>query len=131
MTFEELGVDRLFIDESHYYKNLFLFTPKCGMWAALLKPKHMKSSDLFMKCRYLGRTDRRAWDSVCNRHADLQFSMVELYTIQRYLQYNTLVQNNLQHFDCLGFHFRRNHYGSRTYTRGLYFNRTKKLTVLN
>lgn len=98
MTFEELGVDRLFIDESHYYKNLFLFT-KMRNVGGIAQTEAMKSSDLFMKCRYLDElTGGRG--TVFATGTPISNSMVELYTIQRYLQYNTLVQNNLQHFDA-------------------------------
>ena len=98
VTFEELGVDRLFIDESHYYKNLFLFT-KMRNVGGIAQTEAMKSSDLFMKCRYLDElTGGRG--VVFATGTPISNSMVELYTIQRYLQYNTLVQNNLQHFDA-------------------------------
>ena len=98
VTFEELGVDRLFIDESHYYKNLCLFT-KMRNVGGIAQTEAMKSSDLFMKCRYLDElTGGRG--TVFATGTPISNSMVELYTIQRYLQYNTLVQNNLQHFDA-------------------------------
>ena len=98
VTFEELGVDRLFIDESHYYKNLFLFT-KMRNVGGIAQTEAMKSSDLFMKCRYLDElTGGRG--TVFATGTPISNSMVELYTIQRYLQYNPLVQNNLQHFDA-------------------------------
>ena len=98
VTFEELGVDRLMIDESHYYKNLFLFT-KMRNVGGIAQTEAMKSSDLFMKCRYLDElTGGRG--VVFATGTPISNSMVELYTIQRYLQYNTLVQNNLQHFDA-------------------------------
>ena len=98
VTFEELGVDRLFIEESHYYKNLFLFT-KMRNVGGIAQTEAMKSSDLFMKCRYLDElTGGRG--TVFATGTPISNSMVELYTIQRYLQYNTLVQNNLQHFDA-------------------------------
>ena len=98
VTFEELGVDRLFIDESHYYKNLFLFT-KMRNVGGIAQTEAMKSSDLFMKCRYLDElTGGRG--TVFATGTPISNSMVELYTIQRYLQYNTLVKNNLQHFDA-------------------------------
>ena len=98
VTFEELGVDRLFVDESHYYKNLFLFT-KMRNVGGIAQTEAMKSSDLFMKCRYLDElTGGRG--TVFATGTPISNSMVELYTIQRYLQYNTLVQNNLQHFDA-------------------------------
>ncbi len=114
VTFEELGVDRLFVDESHYYKNLYLYT-KMRNVGGIAQTEAQKSSDLFMKCRYLDEiTGGRG--TVFATGTPISNSMVELYTIQRYLQYNTLVKNGLQHFDCLGFHFRRNHYGSGTYT---------------
>lgn len=98
VTFEELGVDRLFIDESHYYKNLFLYT-KMRNVGGIAQTEAQKSSDLFMKCRYLDElTGGRG--TVFATGTPISNSMVELYTIQRYLQYNTLVQNNLQHFDA-------------------------------
>ncbi len=97
VTFEELGVDRLFIDESHYYKNLFLYT-KMRNVGGIAQTEAQKSSDLFMKCRYLDEiTGGRG--TVFATGTPISNSMVELYTIQRYLQYNTLVKNGLQHFD--------------------------------
>ena len=98
VTFEELGVDRLFIDESHYYKNLFLYT-KMRNVGGIAQTEAQKSSDLFMKCCYLDEiTGGRG--TVFATGTPISNSMVELYTIQRYLQYNTLVKNNLQHFDA-------------------------------
>ena len=98
VTFEELGVDRLFIDESHYYKNLFLYT-KMRNVGGIAQTEAQKSSDLYMKCRYLDEiTGGRG--TVFATGTPISNSMVELYTIQRYLQYNTLVKNNLQHFDA-------------------------------
>ena len=97
VTFEEVGVDRLFIDESHYYKNLYLYT-KMRNVGGIAQTEAQKSSDLFMKCRYLDElTGGRG--TVFATGTPISNSMVELYTIQRYLQYNTLVKNNLQHFD--------------------------------
>ena len=97
VTFEELGVDRLFIDESHYYKNLYLYT-KMRNVGGIAQTEAQKSSDLFMKCRYLDElTGGRG--TVFATGTPISNSMVELYTIQRYLQYNTLVENSLQHFD--------------------------------
>ena len=97
VTFEELGVDRLFIDESHYYKNLYLYT-KMRNVGGIAQTEAQKSSDLFMKCRYLDEiTGGRG--TVFATGTPISNSMVELYTIQRYLQYNTLVKNNLQRFD--------------------------------
>ena len=97
VTFEELGVDRLFIDESHYYKNLFLFT-KMRNVGGIAQTEAQKSSDLFMKCRYLDElTGGRG--TVFATGTPISNSMVELYTIQRYLQYATLQKNGLQHFD--------------------------------
>ena len=97
VTFEELGIDRLFIDESHYYKNLFLYT-KMRNVGGIAQTEAQKSSDLFMKCRYLDElTGGRG--TVFATGTPISNSMVELYTIQRYLQYNTLVRNGLQHFD--------------------------------
>ncbi|MBQ3463491.1 MAG: DEAD/DEAH box helicase family protein, partial [Clostridia bacterium] len=97
VTFEELGVDRLFIDESHYYKNLFLFT-KMRNVGGIAQTEAQKSSDLLMKCRYLDElTGGRG--SVFATGTPISNSMVELYTIQRYLQYETLQRNGLQHFD--------------------------------
>ncbi len=98
VTFEELGVDRLFIDESHYYKNLYLYT-KMRNVGGIAQTEAQKSSDLFMKCRYLDEiTGGRG--TVFATGTPISNSMVELYTIQRYLQYGTLVKNNLQHFDA-------------------------------
>lgn len=97
VTFEELGVDRLFIDESHNFKNLFLYT-KMRNVGGIAQTEAQKSSDLFMKCRYL--------DELTGGHGivfatgtPISNSMVELYTIQRYLQHDTLQSHGLQHFD--------------------------------
>ena len=98
VTFEELGVDRLFVDESHYYKNLYLYT-KMRNVGGIAQTEAQKSSDLFMKCRYLDEiTGGRG--NVFATGTPISNSMVELYTIQRYLQYSTLVKNGLQHFDA-------------------------------
>lgn len=115
VTFEELGVDRLFIDESHYYKNLFLYT-KMRNVGGIAQTEAQKSSDLFMKCRYLDEiTGGRG--TVFATGTPISNSMVELYTIQRYLQYNTLVKNNLQHFDAWASTFGETRYSGRTYAR--------------
>ena len=98
VTFEELGIDRLFIDESHYYKNLFLYT-KMRNVGGIAQTEAQKSSDLFMKCRYLDEvTGGRG--VVFATGTPISNSMVELYTIQRYLQYSTLQKYDLQHFDA-------------------------------
>lgn len=97
VTFEELGIDRLFIDESHYYKNLYLYT-KMRNVGGIAQTEAMKSSDLYMKCRYLDElTGGRG--TVFATGTPISNSMVELYTIQRYLQYATLQKYDLQHFD--------------------------------
>lgn len=98
VTFEELGVDRLFVDESHYYKNLYLYT-KMRNVGGIAQTEAQKSSDLFMKCRYLDEiTGGRG--TVFATGTPISNSMVELYTIQRYLQYKTLQEHELQHFDA-------------------------------
>ena len=103
VTFEELGVDRLFIDESHYYKNLFLST-KMRNVGGIAQTEAQKSSDLFMKCRYLDEiTGERG--VVFATGTPISNSMVELYTIQRYLQYGTLQKHRLQHFDSWASNF--------------------------
>ena len=95
--FEQLGVDRLFIDESHFYKNLYLYT-KMRNVGGIAQTEAQKSSDLFMKCRYLDEiTGNRG--TVFATGTPVSNSMVELYSVQRYLQYDTLAQNGLQHFD--------------------------------
>ena len=97
IDFEQLGVDRLFIDESHFYKNLYLYT-KMRNVGGIAQTEAQKSSDLFMKCRYLDEiTGNRG--TVFATGTPVSNSMVELYSIQRYLQYDTLAQNGLQHFD--------------------------------
>ena len=97
VTFEELGVDRIFIDESHYFKNLFLYT-KMRNVGGIAQTEAQKSSDLFMKCRYLDEiTGGRG--IVFATGTPISNSMVELYTIQRYLQMSTLEEQGLQHFD--------------------------------
>ena len=98
VTFEELGVDRLFIDESHYYKNLFLYT-KMRNVSGIAQTEAQKSSDLFMKCRYLDEiTGGRGM--VFATGTPISNSMVELYTIQRYLQMGALQEQGFQHFDA-------------------------------
>ena len=98
ITFEQLGVDRLFVDESHFYKNLFL-TTKMRNVAGLSTSEAQKSSDMFGKCRYLDEiTGGRG--VVFATGTPVSNSMTELYTVMRYLQYSTLQQKKLTHFDC-------------------------------
>ena len=98
VTFEELGVDRLFVDEAHFYKNLFLFT-KMRNVAGLAQTEAQKSADLFMKCRYLDElTGGRG--IVFATGTPISNSMTEMYTMQRYLQYETLRRQGLTHFDA-------------------------------
>ena len=98
ITFEELGVDRLFVDESHAFKNLFLYT-KMRNVAGLSTSEAQKSSDMFMKCRYMDEiTGGRG--VVFATGTPVSNSMTELYTVMRYLQYSTLQKKGLSHFDC-------------------------------
>ena len=98
VTFEELGVDRLFVDEAHAYKNLFLFT-KMRNVAGLSTSDAQKSSDMFAKCRYMDElTGNRG--VVFATGTPVSNSMTELYTMQRYLQYDRLKELNMTHFDC-------------------------------
>lgn len=98
VTFEELGVDRLFVDEADFYKNLFLYT-KMRNVAGLSQTEAQKSSDLFAKCRYLDElTNGRG--IIFATGTPISNSITEMYTMQRYLQYETLRKNGLQHFDC-------------------------------
>ena len=97
INFEELGIDRLFIDESHFYKNLYLYT-KMRNVGGIAQTEAQKSSDLFMKCRYLDEiTGSRG--VIFATGTPISNSMVEMYSVQRYLQYDTLARNGLQHFD--------------------------------
>ena len=97
IDFEQLGVDRLFIDESHFYKNLYLYT-KMRNVGGIAQTEAQKSSDLFMKCRYLDEiTGSRG--TIFATGTPISNSMVEMYSVQRYLQYDTLARNGLQHFD--------------------------------
>lgn len=97
VTFEQLGCDRIFIDEAHYFKNLFLFT-KMRNVGGIAQTEAQKSSDLFMKCQYLDElTGGRG--IVFATGTPISNSMVEMYTMQRYLQYNTLAKSNLLQFD--------------------------------
>ena len=98
VTFEELGVDRIFVDEAHYYKNLFLYT-KMRNVGGIAQTEAQKSSDLFMKCRYLDELTGGK-GVVFATGTPISNSMVELYTMQRYLQYGELEKRNLQHFDA-------------------------------
>lgn len=95
--FEELGIDRLFVDESHNYKNLFLYT-KMRNVAGLTQTEAQKSSDMFMKCQYLDEITGGK-GVVFATGTPISNSMTEMYTIQRYLQYNTLKEHGLEHFD--------------------------------
>ncbi len=98
VTFEELGIDRLFVDEADSYKNLYLYT-KMRNVAGIAQTEAQKSSDMFMKCRYLDEiTGGRG--VIFATGTPVSNSMVELYTMQRYLQYHTLAENHLQHFDA-------------------------------
>ena len=98
VTFEQLGVDRLFVDESHAFKNLFLYT-KMRNVAGLSTSEAQKSSDMFMKCRYMDElTGGRG--VIFATGTPVSNSMTELYTVMRYLQYGTLQKKNLTHFDC-------------------------------
>lgn len=97
IDFEQLGIDRIFIDESHFYKNLYLYT-KMRNVGGIAQTEAQKSSDLFMKCRYLDEiTGNRG--TIFATGTPISNSMVELYSVQRYLQYDTLLRNGLQHFD--------------------------------
>ena len=97
ITFEELGVDRIFVDEAHYYKNLFLYT-KMRNVGGIAQTEAQKSSDLYMKCRYLDEITGGK-GIVFATGTPISNSMVELYTMQRYLQYSELENRKLQHFD--------------------------------
>ena len=97
IDFEQLGVDRLFIDESHFYKNLYLYT-KMRNVGGIAQTEAQRSSNLFMKCRYLDEiTGSRR--TIFATGTPISNSMVEMYSVQRYLQYDTLARNGLQHFD--------------------------------
>ena len=98
ITFEELGVDRLFVDEAHFYKNLFLYT-KMRNVAGLSQTEAQKSSDLYMKCRYLDEITGGK-GIIFATGTPISNSMTEMYTMQRYLQYDALQQKGLQHFDA-------------------------------
>ena len=91
-------MDRLFVDEAHFYKNLFLFT-KMNNVSGLSTTDAQKSSDLYLKCRYLDEITGGK-GVVFATGTPISNSMTEMYTMQRYLQYSTLVKHNLQHFDC-------------------------------
>ena len=97
VTFEELGVDRLFVDEAHFYKNLFLFS-KMRNVGGIAQTEAQKSSDLYMKCRYLDEVTGNK-GVIFATGTPVSNSMVELYTMQRYLQYDALEDKHLQHFD--------------------------------
>ena len=98
VTFEQLGIDRLYVDEAHAFKNLFLFT-KMRNVAGLSASEAQKSSDMFLKCRYMDEIT----GNLCVVFATgtpISNSMTELYTMQRYLQYSTLQKKNMSQFDC-------------------------------
>lgn len=98
VTFEELGVDRLFVDEAHNFKNLFLYT-KMRNVGGIAQTEAQKSSDLYMKCRYLDEITGNK-GVIFATGTPISNSMVELYTMQRYLQYDALTEKGLQHFDA-------------------------------
>ena len=98
ITFEELGVDRIFVDEAHYYKNLFLYT-KMRNVGGIAQTEAQKSSDLYMKCRYLDKLTNGK-GVIFATGTPISNSMVEMYTMQRYLQYETLEKHSLQNFDA-------------------------------
>ena len=98
VTFEELGCDRIFVDEAHYFKNLYLYT-KMRNVGGIAQTEAQKSSDLFMKCRYLDEITGGK-GVIFATGTPISNSMVELYTMQRYLQHDTLAKHNLQHFDA-------------------------------
>ena len=98
VTFEELGCDRIFVDEAHYFKNMFLYT-KMRNVGGIAQTEAQKSSDLFMKCRYLDELTGGK-GIIFATGTPVSNSMVELYTMQRYLQYETLKKNKLEHFDA-------------------------------
>jgi len=98
VTFEELGVDRIFVDEAHYYKNLFLYT-KMRNVGGIAQTEAQKSSDLYMKCRYLDKLTNGK-GVIFATGTPISNSMVEMYTMQRYLQYETLEKHSLQNFDA-------------------------------
>lgn len=98
VTFEELGIDRVFVDEAHYYKNLYTYT-KMRNVGGISQTEAQKSSDLFMKSRYLDEITHGK-GLIFATGTPISNSMVELYTMQRYLQYGTLEENNLHHFDA-------------------------------
>lgn len=97
VTFEELGIDKLFVDEAHNYKNLFLYT-KMRNVGGIAQTEAQKSTDLFMKCRYLDEITGGK-GTVFATGTPVSNSMAELYTMQRYLQYDDLKKNELEHFD--------------------------------
>ena len=98
VTFEELGVDRMFVDEAHNYKNLFLVT-KMRNVGGIAQTDAQKSSDMFMKCRYLDELTGNK-GNIFATGTPISNSMVELYTMQRYLQYDMLKEHDLEHFDA-------------------------------
>ncbi|UKI58976.1 MAG: SNF2-related protein [Clostridium sp.] len=99
INFEELGVDRLFVDEAHYYKKTYIFILKMRNVGGIAQTEAQKSSDLFMKCRYLDEITGGK-GIVFATGTPISNSMVELYTMQRYLQYDKLIESKLQHFDA-------------------------------
>lgn len=109
------GVDRLFVDEAHYYKNLF-FQSKMKRVSGVASSDAQKSSDMFMKTQYMDEITGGK-GVIFATGTPISNSIVELYTMQRYLQYNTLLKNNLQHFDSWASTFRRNSYKCRIVAR--------------
>ncbi len=129
VTFEELGVDRLFVDEAHYYKNLAAFT-KMRNVGGIVRPKRRSQRDLYMKCRYLDELTGGK-GVVFATGTPISNTMVELYTMQKYLEYNLLRKNDLFHFDSWASTFGETVTAIELAPGGLYFNRTIKLAVLN
>ncbi len=129
VTFEELGVDRIFIDEAHYYKNLASFS-KMRNVSGIAQTEAQKSSDLYMKCRYLDEiTGGRG--VIFATGTPISNTMVEMFTMQKYLQYNTLKKHGLLHFDAWASTFGETTTAIELAPEGYTFFRWKKYIPLN
>ncbi len=129
VTFEELGVDRIFIDEAHYYKNLASFS-KMRNVSGIAQTEAQKSSDLYMKCRYLDEiTGGRG--VIFATGTPISNTMVEMFTMQKYLQYNTLKKHGLLHFDAWASTFGETVTAIELAPEGYTFFRWKKYIPLN
>ena len=112
VTFEQLGVDRLFVDEAHNYKKPVFIHLRCGMWQVLSTSDAQKSSDMFAKCRYMDETDRKPWCDFRHWHPRIEQHDRTLHHASGILQYDRLQELNMTHFDCWASRFGETRHGA-------------------